>query len=551
MSNWRTVLPGFALRLWGGVCLLVLLALAAPPLWAAAAVEPSSAAGEGVELRVGGRQLHVFRAPLGALSAEERAELAERHVREALEKGGAGWTSVLPLAEGVAVQLDETSLFVVLPGDARSDRGETPHALANRSARVLQQVWTEHREHRDPRLNLLALGKLAIALLLLTLALVVLLKLSRVLQRRLSARLSQQMQQLLPGAVRPHLHSLLVTLGVRVSVVLVWLLALAVLVAFLVYALGLFALTRPAAERLLDSLLGSLGQAATASAAALPGLFVALMIFLLARLLTQVTRSLFDRINEGSVQLGALDAHTAPATRGLINLGIWLFALAMAYPYLPGSQTEAFKGLSVLLGLMVSIGASGLVGQVAAGLILVFTRALLVGEYVRIQEHEGTVTEIGLCLTRLKNGKGEEIALPNSLVIGQVTRNLSRHAASAGGSVLETGVTIGYDTPWRQVHALLQSAAAEVPALLREPAPYVIQTALSDFYVEYRLVAQVEGGGALPRAQVLSQLHAAILDAFNSHGVQIMSPHYEGDPAQAKWVAREQWHAAPAPGEGR
>lgn len=538
-------------RLLWALCLLPWLMLVA--LQPAPAHAQAEAPEDGVVLSVGGRALHVFRAPLGALSAEERAALAEKHVREALERGGAGWTSVLPLAEGVAVQLDETSLFVVLPGDARSERGETAHALANRSARVLQQVWAEHREHRDPRLNLIALGKLAGALLLLALAMFALQRLSRLLQRRLRLRLARQMQQLLPGAVRPHLQSLLLTLAVRVSVVLVWLLALAVLVGFLAYALGLFALTRPAAERLVDSLSGSLGQAAAASAAALPGLFVALMIFLLARLLTQVTRSLFDRINEGSVQLGALDAHTAPATRGLINLGIWLFALAMAYPYLPGSQTEAFKGLSVLLGLMVSIGASGLVGQVASGLILVFTRALLVGEYVRIQEHEGTVTEIGLCLTRLKNGKGEEIALPNSLVIGQVTRNLSRHAASAGGSVLETGVTIGYDTPWRQVHALLQSAAAEVPGLLRDPAPYVIQTALSDFYVEYRLVAQLDGSSALPRAQVLSQLHAAILDAFNAHGVQIMSPHYEGDPAQAKWVPREHWHAAPAAaaGEGR
>jgi small-conductance mechanosensitive channel len=528
------------------VCLLIGLCSALAPLPVLA--QSKAVEAEGVSLVMGGRELHRFRAPLGALSAQERAELAEKHVREALERGGEGWTAVLPLAEGqgVAVQLDGKSLFVVLPGDADDARGETAHALANASARVLQRVWTEHQEHRDPRLNLLALAKLVGAALLLGMTLWLILRLSRALQRRLSLRLARQVRGLLPGAMQPHLQSLLVTLTVRVSVVLVWLLGLAAAVAFLAYALGLFALTRPTSEHLVASLSGSLGQGLSASAAALPGLFVALMIFLLARLLTQVTRGLFDRINEGSVQLGALDAHTAPATRGLINVGIWLFALAMAYPYLPGSQTEAFKGLSVLLGLMVSIGASGLVGQVASGLILVFTRALLVGEYVRIHEHEGTVTEIGLCLTRLKNGRGEEIALPNSLVISQVTRNLSRHAASPGGSVLETGVTIGYDTPWRQVHALLRDAAASVPGLLREPAPYVIQTALSDFYVEYRLVAQFDGASQLPRAQVLSQLHERILDGFNAHGVQIMSPHYEGDPAQAKWVPREQWHAAPA-----
>lgn len=525
------------------LCLILgLLAGLVAPVTAAQTVSESN----GVALVIGGRQVHSFRAPLGALSAEERAEMADRHVREALERGGEGWTSVLPLVDGVAVQLDETNLFVVLPGDARADRGETAHALANRSARVLQQVWAEHREHRDPRLNLLAIGKLLLATLGLFIVLRLIVKLSRVLQQRLSLRLAQQVRGLLPGAVQPHLHSLLVTLIVRVSVVLVWLLGLAALVAYVAYGLELFALTRPTAELLVASLAGSLGQGLAACGAALPGLFIALLIFLLARLLTQVTRSLFDRINEGTVQIGALDAHTAPATRGLINVGIWLFALAMAYPYLPGSQTEAFKGLSVLLGVMVSIGASGLVGQVASGLILVFTRALLVGEYVRIHEHEGTVTEIGLCLTRLKTGKGEEIALPNSLVISQVTRNLSRHAASDGGSVLEAGVTIGYDVAWRQVHALLQDAAASVPGLLREPAPYVIQTALSDFYVEYRLVAQVDGAGTLPRARVLSKLHETILDTFNAHGVQIMSPHYVGDPAEPKLVLHGHWHEVPA-----
>ena len=122
---------------------------------------------------------------------------------------------------------------------------------------------------------------------------------------------------------------------------------------------------------------------------------------------------LFKQVAAGQLKLGMLDAHTAPATRHIVNASLWLFALAMAYPYLPGAQTEAFKGLSVILGIMVSIGASGLVGQVASGVILVYTRALSLGEYVRIQECEGTVTEIGLFVTRLRNGMGTEFALPN------------------------------------------------------------------------------------------------------------------------------------------
>ncbi|OYU68455.1 MAG: hypothetical protein CFE45_42675 [Burkholderiales bacterium PBB5] len=220
-------------------------------------------------------------------------------------------------------------------------------------------------------------------------------------------------------------------------------------------------------------------------------------------------------------------------------------ALAMAYPYLPGAQTEAFKGLTVILGLMVSIGASGAVGQVFSGVILVYTRALSLGEYVRIQDCEGTVTEIGLFVTRLRTGLGSEYALPNTVVLGNVTRNFSREAPAAG-HVLETPITIGYDTPWRQVHALLQGAAEMVDGIAKAPAPYVVQTALSDFYVVYRLVVFVAPASPGGRAAVASALNAAILDMFNRHGVQIMSPGYYEDPAQPKVVPEAQWYAPPA-----
>ena len=196
------------------------------------------------------------------------------------------------------------------------------------------------------------------------------------------------------------------------------------------------------------AVLGSLGSRyfltasniSIAIAGAIPGLTVAALIFLLARMATQVSSAFLERVSQGETHLGWLDADTAMPTRRLFNVVIWLFALAMAYPYLPGAQTEAFKGLSVILGIMVSIGASGLVGQVASGVILVYTRALSLGEYVRIQECEGTVTEIGLFVTRLRTGMGVEVALPNSLVLGNVTHNFSRQTAD-GGCVLAARLT--------------------------------------------------------------------------------------------------------------
>jgi small-conductance mechanosensitive channel len=268
-------------------------------------------------------------------------------------------------------------------------------------------------------------------------------------------------------------------------------------------------------------------------------MFVAVIIFLVAWVATRVSAEFFAGVTARPDDSGLLNTHTAPATRRIVNASLWLFAIAMAYPYLPGSHTEAFKGLSVLVGLMVTIGASGVVGQIASGVMIVYTYALKKGEYVRIQNYEGTVTDLGLFVTRLRTGMGEEISLPNAFVLGNVTRNFSR-ASTGRAYVLDATVTIGYDTPWRLVHAMLLEAAGTIPEILATPPAYVVQTALSDFYVEYKLIVQVDADVPATRARVASNLHAAIQDAFNRHGVQIMSPHYMDDPKTPKIVTPTQ-----------
>lgn len=525
------------------LCLLLALALSGIPAtaWGADATPAD------VPLVINNRTLHVFRAPLGDLSAEERAAAARAHILKALDRGGEGWTSISPTANGVVVALDGRPMFTVSAGDVRSDAGETPDYLANQASRVLQKVWVEAMEHRDPRVNAVAIFKVLAAFALMGLSLVLLLRLARLIHRTLAQRLTARFGA---GAesgngLAAHIADLSLRFSALTSALTLWVPGLILVALFILYALSQFALSRPIGEHLgrllADALLGGLQSAAFA----LPGLIVAIGIFLLARIVTQVSRLMFDQIADGKLQFGALDEHTAPATRHLVNAAIWLFALAMAYPYLPGSQTDAFKGLSLLLGVMVSIGASGPVGQVVSGMILAFNRALKVGEYVRIRAHEGTVTHLGLYVTRLRTGTGEEISLPNSLVVSEVTRNFSRNVAE-GGCVLDTTVTIGYDTPWRQVHAMLLEAAAQHPGLRKEPPPFVIQTALGDFYVNYSLVAQMDSSTVLNRPQVLSELNAHIQDVFNRYGVQIMSPNYLGDPAQPKIVPESAWYAAPA-----
>jgi small-conductance mechanosensitive channel len=217
----------------------------------------------------------------------------------------------------------------------------------------------------------------------------------------------------------------------------------------------------------------------------------------------------------------------------------------MAYPYIPGADTDAFKGVSVLLGLMVSVGASGIVGQAASGLILMYTRTYRPGEFVRVADHEGTVMHLGMFTTRVRTGMGEELTLPNSMVLGTITKNYSR-AVRGEGFIVDATVTIGFDTPWRQVNAMLIEAALRTPGVCADPVPRVFQIALSDFYVEYRLVCQAVPTEDVPRAVVVSAVHENIQDVFNENGVQIMSPHYLGDPQHAKVVPPAHWYTPPA-----
>ena len=309
------------------------------------------------------------------------------------------------------------------------------------------------------------------------------------------------------------------------------------------FSLRQFPYSRPWGEKLHSYLIDTITEILLAIVGALPGLLVIFIIVLLTRFASQLLKAFFARIESGEVTVPWMAEETAKPTRKLSQGLLWLFAFAMAYPYLPGSNTEAFRGLSVLVGIMLSIGGSGLVGQAASGLIMIYSRVLREGEYVKIGEIEGFVTMVGIFSTKVRTASGEEVNVPNTLIGSSTTVNSSR-LVEGDGLVVHTTVTIGYDTPWRQVHGMLMKAAENTIGLRSEPKPFVSQTALSDFYVEYRLNAQVDRPEF--RRIALTALHANIQDVFNEYGVQIMSPHYENDPLEKVGVPKEQWFEAPA-----
>ncbi len=279
-----------------------------------------------------------------------------------------------------------------------------------------------------------------------------------------------------------------------------------------------------------------------------PNLVFLAILVLVTRYLLKLIRLFFEGVAGGTVTLKEFDPEWAWPTYRLVRLLVIAFAAVVAYPYIPGSGSEAFKGVSLFIGIIFSLGSSSLIGNLIAGYSMTYRRAFRLGDLVKIGEHVGDVERMRLLVTHLRTLKNEEVVVPNSTILGAEVVNYSSMARERG-LILHTTVGIGYETPWRQVEAMLLEAAARTPGLRREPAPFVLQNTLGDFCVTYEINVYCDTPRDMP--VLYSELHRNILDLFNEYGVQIMTPAYEGDPDQPKVVPKEQWYASPArPPEG-
>jgi small-conductance mechanosensitive channel len=275
----------------------------------------------------------------------------------------------------------------------------------------------------------------------------------------------------------------------------------------------------------------------------LPRLVFLAVLFVLARFMLRLIRLFFEAVHTRAVTLRRFEAEWALPTFNIVRLGVIALAVIVAYPYIPGSQSEAFKGLSLFIGIVFSLGSSSMIANLIAGYMLIYRRAFRVGDRVRIGDSLGEVVETRLQVTHLRSIKNEEIIIPNSTILGADVMNFSSFSKSRG-LLLHTEVGIGYETPWRQVEAMLLTAAARTPGLGAAPKPFVILKKLGDFAVVYELNAPCDDPSRM--MALYSELHKNVLDVFNEHGVQIMTPAYEGDTPEPKIVAPKDWYLAPA-----
>jgi small-conductance mechanosensitive channel len=502
--------------------------------------EPSGAS---VRLVFFNRPIVVLRARVLGRGPAERAEGARRALDDVAAggiTGPVGWQSLDTVA---MITVASRGVIVLTPPDVDELSGETVDAVAAQAAEHLRHALDEAAEARTPARLLRSTAVASAALFACGLALWGVARGRRAIGHRLVAIAEHTVAR--TGIADVDLlrasHLPVVERGV-VSVVAIAL-DLVLVYATVGFVLRRFPYSRPWGESMRGFLVTTLSSLGLGVADAMPGLFTALVIFFLARCIVRLIGLWFNAVEQGRLAPRWIYPETAQPTRRLLTGLAWVFAIVVAYPYLPGSQTDAFKGVTVFLGLMVTFGSSGLVNQIMSGFMITYSRALRSGDFVRIGDVEGTVTHLGVLSTKVKTLKQEEVTIPNAVVVAQTTTDYSR-LSETEGVFTPTSVTIGYDAPWRQVQSLLLLAAGRTAGLRREPPPVVLQTSLEDFYVKYTLFVCLERQQSRPFT--LNALHANIQDLFNEYGVQIMSPNYVLDPAAPKVVPRQQWFAAPA-----
>lgn len=478
----------------------------------------------GVAVMFRGQEVFRIHRGFGSIDAPDRARLASERLDRLVDDAGFDPAAITVRETETASELvhGDRLVGVITDEDARAvgrPRAEYARQVRDR----LVTIVTSTREEFTALAIVIGLGWAILATAMLTLALWLLRRAGRRIRARVDdwyGRLTADTRVGRAAAVRATRVGTMVHSVVRLAMITV---GAALVAVWVQVVLQMFPWSRPLARLIFSYGSAPILAAWRGFAGFVPNLFYLVVIAGIAFGVLRLVRSFFGEIAASNISLASFPAEWAEPTYKLVRVLLLAITLVAAFPYLPGAQSPAFQGISIFFGLLISLSSSSALSNIIAGSILTYTRAFRLGDVVKIGETLGAVTEKRLLVTRLQTPKNETVSIPNSLILTMQVRNYTTLIADRG-LILHTTVTLGYDAPWRTVHALLIAAALRTDGVARDPSPFVFQTALNDFSVSYEINAFVHAPRDILR--IYSDLHANIQECFNEAGVEIMSPNY-------------------------
>jgi small-conductance mechanosensitive channel len=468
--------------------------------------------------------LFVLYDKLGPFTPQERAKAIEDRLIQLSQD------SQIPLDEIRINDVDHTTILTagstmimaVTDGDAKP-LDLTRQAIAKDYAKKIQLAVTKSREQVSARALIIDTGLVLLDTVIFIAFLVAFYKLFPKLYEKVRGWRGTYIPPIKIQRVELLSADQIVSAVIAVSKGIRAVATLFLLYVWLTAVLGIFPWTRGVSAQLVGAVLTTLGAIGQAFATYLPNVISIIVIVFVTRYIIKLIALVFTGMERGAITFPGFHREWTQPTYKIVRFLVNVFAAIAIFPYIPGSQSDAFRGVSVFLGVLLSFGSAGAISNVIAGVVLTYMNPFRDGDRVKIADTTGDVIERTLLVTRIRTIKNVDITIPNAMVLGSHLINFSS-VAKEQGLILHTKVTIGYDAPWKTVHALLIAAARTTTHILKAPDPFVLQTSLDDFYVTYEINAYTDQANKM--ATIYAELHQNIQDKFNEAGVEIMSPHY-------------------------
>jgi len=523
-------------RYLGLFCLVLLLTLS--PIFMIAAQNnpakpgqetPLETLGEVFPVMLDNQELFTIRQGIGSFSAQERAKSITARIEKIADDDVLSpedlTIKIDPEDKNPSIILGDTVIATITSKDAKL-HSVSQEVLAERALAKIKAAIIRYRQERQPD-NLLKDAVLTVSA---TLATVLIFWVIIFISSRVFPQSQRLITSLVPGVVFQNFEIISSqTIGIfslRVLQFIRTLIILTILYFYLTFVLRLFPWTRKFGDGFLQYFFSALEVISQEIAKYLPNIFIILLIVFITHYLLRAIKPFFTGLERENLVINGFYPDWAKPTYNLLSLLIIALAIVIAFPYLPGFNSPAFQGVSVFLGVLFSLGSTSAIANVVGGIILIYTRSFQLGDKISIGDVIGDVIEKGLLVTRIRTPANRIITIPNSSLLNTNVINFSvSQREFKQPLILQTTVTLGYDLPWRKVHATLKEAALATKFIVSEPAPFVLQTSLDDFYVSYQLNAYTDHPSKM--VYIYSELHQNIQDKCNEVGIEIMSPHYK------------------------